>query len=717
MLMNPPHSCLGSAHGSIVTFRPERAVLSALLLAACAFSSVTVAQTTTPPLLPRPQQITAQAGEFALCGAGIEIAGASPSSGNDTHPAQLLATVLSTLCGHPITVRDGHSKGPSIILNDEALQAALPGISEIAGSRSREAYRIDIAPTQIEIRAASSAGIDYGVETMLQLLRPLSPAHPALPAMTIDDWPSMAYRGLMIDTAHGARPTLAFMHRLLDAMEGWKLNQLYLYAETNLPFSNPTPPWHANAWSRDEIRDLVSYAAARHIDVVPCVEFYGHLHDLLTEESQSPLGAMPHGGELNPANPQTTELVSNWMHQLAELFPSPWLHMGFDEPFELDRMDAASRRGIPPDRLWSEHLRKSAELANSLGKKPMFWADIDEGAFLFNKYPQLAAQLPPEAVAVPWFYDARPDYSPLLALFKQYRVPLMVAPAVSDWDDVFPDYDTSFVNIQGMITAGRTVNATGAINTIWSDSALALHRTAWPGIAYGAAASWQSTPVPAQDFFALFAALNASPSSAPALASIYQSLTTAESELKESLGDEPAFRVFDMPFDASFLDKALAHQKQLIDARLHLESALRALQALGGNSPDDDEVLSLTAQARIMDYSALRALYAVEIDENFRALPAAPTADDLHYRLGWETASRNHSRVSDLIDRSGECLDAYRQAWLAESLPYRLPTAEARWQHEQQFWIDFQEKVWSLRREFKAGDPRPTLDGLLHRTP
>ena len=499
---------------------------------------VAAAETSLPQILPEPQQIHALSGEFDLCHAEISITGKQNSA--DIRSAQILTQALNALCGDVPKNNGPDSSGLRISLEDDATQSGLPGVNQITGAQGRESYKIEVTPAHVVIHAHSAAGMDYGVQSLLQCIRNLPKTHPYLPALTIDDWPSLPYRGLMLDTAHGSRPTLDFMHRLLDTMEIWKLNQLYLYAETNLPFSNPTPAWHDNAWSRTEIKDLVDYAAARHIDVVPCVELYGHLHDLLAEESQSPLGAMRHGGELNPADPRTSTLVSNWMQQIAQMFPSPFLHMGFDEPFELDRMDAVTRHNISPDKLWSDHLRKSAELAATYGKKPMFWADIDEGAFLFNKYPQLASQLPPEAIAVPWFYDSRPDYSPLLDLFKRYNVPIFVAPAISDWDDIFPDYNTSFTNIQGMITAGRAIGAQGAINTIWSDSVLALHRTAWPGIAYGAAVAWQSSPVSSQGFFFRYALSGTGSSHPQLLASIYQDLTLAETMLKTSLGEEPA---------------------------------------------------------------------------------------------------------------------------------------------------------------------------------
>jgi hypothetical protein len=603
---------------------------------------------------------------------------------------------------------------PHILLTDEARPLSQPGTQSATGLNSPESYRLSIAGSGVELRSTASAGLFYGVQTLLQLLgHPSTRTTAILPAVMIEDGPAMAYRGLMLDTSHGPMPTMEAMHQLLDMLASWKINQFYLYAETNLPLNNPVPPDQGNRWSREEIRDLVDYAAKRHIDVVPCVEFYGHLHDLLATEHMSSLGAMPHGGELNPANPEAQSLVQSWMRQIAELFPCPWIHIGFDEPFELDHMDIASRRGFPPDTLWSNHLRSTAEVAQSLGKRPIFWADIDEGAFLFNKYPRLAESLPKGAVAAPWFYDARTDYSSLLAPFHQNKVPLLVAPAVSDWDDIVPDYDTSFININGMAQAARAAGALGLINTLWSDSGLPLHRAALPGVAFGAAAAWESSPVKQSGFFLRYTELTLPAAAVQPAAVAYESLATAETLLKQSLGGEPAFRVFDDPFEARFLGRARQHAADLRAVRMHAEDAEQALQKLAHEGMNDESLATLATLAHIVDYSATRALYAIEIDDNFQRLPDHPSPEDIQFRLGTETAGRNHSRVQDLIDQSGMYMEEYRASWLSEYRPYRLSTPMARWSREQAFWIGFQERVWRAKHAFQPGDAKPSLEHIL----
>jgi hexosaminidase len=403
-------------------------------------------------------------------------------------------------------------------------------------------------------------------------------------------------------------------------------------------------------------------------------------------------------------------LLEDWLRRYAALFPSPWFHLGFDEPFELERAGSAAA-GVAPDTLWLQHLQRMAKLASSLGKRPIFWADIDEGAFIFNKYPGLAAGLPPGAIAAPWFYDARPSYDNLLDLFAANHVPILVASGISDWDNITPDFESTFINIDGFLAAGRKAGAIGLLNTEWSDSALAMHRQALPAFAYGAIAAWQSTPVDREHFFAQYTAMTCSNEDAPHMAAALEALERAQSLLLKSLGTETSFRMFDDPFQPAMLARVKTMQPQLREVRLQAESAEEQLLSL--KDPQSDQAASLLLGARMLDLAAMKFLYAGEIAANFDALAEHPSVDDVQYLLKREGAARNHSRVDDLIDLTGELQSQYRDEWLKQYKPYRLTTALARWQAEQMFWLHFQQSIWQFTRNFKPGDARPTLQQIL----
>ena len=657
-----------------------------------------------PPLLPRVQQIQYASGTVSLCNLRV-----TASANEDRLATELLRAMLHQYCTS--------AKLPAIplVLSHDRPGSDLPGINDKASADSREAYTLSVSKLGVRLHGVTGTGVFYAAQTLRQLIE-TSPSGPVLPYTEIKDRPSLPYRGFMMDMSHGGVLTVAEVKRQLDALSQWKANQYFFYTETTIDLAGYPLLHQSSNWSAAEIREIIDYARLRHIDVVPCVELYGHLHDLFKEERYSGMAALPHGGEANPANTDVQKLLDDWLRQYAALFPSPWMHLGFDEPFELERAGSIAAGGVPPDVLWLQHLQHLAGLTSQLGKRPLFWADIDEGAYIFNKYPGLAAGLPKNAIAAPWFYDARSDYSNLLDLFAQNRVPILVATGISDWDNIAPDFDSTFINIDGFLEAGRNAGALGMLNTEWSDSALALHREALPALAYGAVAAWQSQPVDRAAFFREYSELQYPAEIAAKIASSLAGITHAQTLLREALGDETSFRMWDDPFEARTLTRIGGETSKLSRARLAAEQAIEDLmdaQTLAGQKSNTDDIASLLLAAKMLDFTGMKFLYAAEIASNFRTLPEQPTTADISYLLQRETSARNHSRVSDLMDTTGELESDYRTQWLAQYRPYRLNTALARWHAEQEYWRHFQAQVWTITRNFKEGDARPTLEQTL----
>lgn len=670
-------------------------------------ASSCLAQANHSPLLPRPQKVSYAEGSYAACRLKLSSA---HSSREDAFAIKTLEIVLSQQC------RGSRTASIPVVLEDDAAQNSLAGASDEQKHTAREGYRIVVDRTGVKLHGNSSAGLYYAVQTFAQLFEG-APAHRTLPFVDVTDAPALPYRGVMYDTAHGGAPTVAEIKRQLDLLATWKVNQYYLYVETNIDL-NGYPLLHRESnYSRTDIQEILAYARERHIDVIPCVELYGHLHDLFREEKYSSLAALPHGGEANPADAEVLHILEDWLQQYAELFPSPWIHIGFDEPFELGR--AGTRASSQsPDELWLHLLQRMAELSVQQHKRPLFWADIDEGAYIFNKYPGLAANLPKTAIAVPWFYDARPSYDGLLTLFAQNHVPILIATGISDWDTVTPDFDSTFTNIDGFLAAARGAGAFGMVNTQWSDSAQALHRQADAGIAYGAVAAWQAEPVARDDFFDEYARIRYGEKLAAPVSSALRSLTKAQTLLRGALGSETSFRIWDDPFEPHTLARIKTHTGQLEECRRAAEAAREALQTAiadaAANKPES-ELNELLFASRVLDFAGMKFLYATEIEKNFQALSEHPSTDDIQFLLSRETAARNHSRIGDLLDECGDLKLRYRELWLEQYKPYRLATAEARWDAELEFWRHLQASIWTLRRNFKEGGPRPTLEEVLSR--
>jgi hypothetical protein len=254
------------------------------------------------------------------------------------------------------------------------------------------------------------------------------------------------------------------------------------------------------------------------------------------------------------------------------------------------------------------------------------------------------------------------------------------------------------------------------LNTEWSDSALALHREALPALAYGAVAAWQSQPVDRAAFFNEYSELRYPASITAKIANSLAGITHSQTLLREVLGSETSFRMWDDPFEAHTLANIRKQTDKLSEARVFAEEAINDLQnaqALAADKSRTDDIASLLLAARMLDFTGMKFLYAAEIASNFDALPSHPAAADIGYLLQRETSARNHSRVSDLMDAAGELESDYRTEWLAQYRPYRLNTALARWHAEQEYWRHFQAQVWTITRNFKEGEQRPTLEQTL----
>ena len=146
----------------------------------------------------------------------------------------------------------------------------------------------------------------------------------------------------------------------LDFLSRWKVNQYYFYSEANIelrgyPLLNPEA-----RFTQDQIRQIIAFGRDRHIDVIPCLELFGHMHDLFRIEKYSNLSDFSHGGEFNPGNPKVKALLSDWIDQYAQLFPSKFVNIGFDETWEIDKAAKKLGMGGTAARLFIEQLNTVA---------------------------------------------------------------------------------------------------------------------------------------------------------------------------------------------------------------------------------------------------------------------------------------------------------------------------------------------------------------------
>src|SRR5437867_8769557 len=304
-------------------------------------------------LLPRPQQVRYGSGRLPVRGLSIRFA--SAPSAEDRFAAETLARFLSDRAQAPTSISEDGRSERVIVLNRTGAIDPLPVYGESPGPDSREAYQLEVTAQGGEIRAKSSAGLFYGVQTLDQLVEG-SADQAMLPEVEIHDWPSLAYRGIMVDMSHGPLPTEEEVKRQLDFLARWKANQYYFYNEASIaldgfPLLNPE-----GRFTKDQVRRIIACGRERHVDVVPCLELYGHLHDLFRVERYADLAAVPHGSEFRSEERRVAALLDDWIDQLAELFPSRFVHVGFDETFQIELAAKQPGGAGEPAKLFVEQL-------------------------------------------------------------------------------------------------------------------------------------------------------------------------------------------------------------------------------------------------------------------------------------------------------------------------------------------------------------------------
>ena len=658
-------------------------------------------------LLPRPQQVRYGPGRLRVRGLGIRLI-ADPSI-EDRFAAEQLSSCLSNVAEEPVRISEGEVAGTLIVLKRTGDVGALPLPGEHPGPASREAYTLKLTPDGGEVEATSSAGLFYGVQTLCRLIEG-NAAEAMLPEVEIHDWPSLAYRGTMVDMSHGPLPTEAEIKGQLDFLARWKGNQYYLYSEASIeldgyPLLNPE-----GRLSKDEVRRIIAYGRERHIDVIPNLELYAHLHDLFRVEKYSELSDLPHGVEFNPSNPAVMVLLGNWINQIADLFPSPFVSIGFDETFQIEMAVKQQGSSASATRLFVKQLTDVTRLFQQRGKQVMAWADI------MVRYPDIVADLPPGLIAVAWYYSADPDdreYKHWLGPLVAKSVPHFVQPGVTSWNQIVPDFDTSFENIDTFITAGRKSNALGVINSLWTDDGQVLLRMSLPGMAYGAAAAWQSTPIDRPHFFSDYARTMYPVNISPDVATALEKLSQAEAELQKVLGEPTQVNLWEDPFFPTYLKALTPNQGHLRQTRLLAEEAETHLYHALALGADPTTLNSLLVGARLLDYAGQKFQTPPELIELWgRIGTTRPDADKWWNEWESQVVYQDHSRIVDLMDAITELRPLYQAEWLEEYSPYRLASALGRWDAEYEYWRRLQQRLQRFSDCSHQGDVLPPLEKL-----
>ncbi len=400
-------------------FKKARTMLAAVVLSGVVLAPAASAAEPPVPVIPLPAQVATGQGEFVLT--ARTAIGFAAGDEQARQAADQFAELL----------RDSRGVRP-VVLAGAASAGAVTFATDSGAPAGAEAYTLSIRPQGVRVRARTAAGLFYGGVTLWQLLT--ADGGRSLPvrvkALEITDAPRFAWRGFMLDSARHlqsvdeikqlldqmARHKLNVFHWHLTDDQGWRLEikrypKLTEVGAWRIPAgaagrnADGGPRRYGGFYTQAEAREIVAYAAARHITVVPEIEMPGH--------AQAAIAAYPQFGVTGatpPVSPDwgvhpylynvddaTFAFLQDVLDEVMAVFPGRYIHVGGDEAVK-DQWRAsaqvqAKRRelGLQDEMaLQSWFIGRIGRHLTAHGRTLIGWDEILEGG------------LPPDATVMSW---------------------------------------------------------------------------------------------------------------------------------------------------------------------------------------------------------------------------------------------------------------------------------------------------------------------------
>jgi hexosaminidase len=400
-----------------------------------------------------------------------------------------------------------------------------------------ESYALRADASGVEVVGADAAGLSYGVHTLSQLIEHQDGGW-RVPAVDIVDAPRFAYRGMMLDVARHFFP-VADVEAVIDRIAALKLNHLHLHLSDDQGWrlelrSRPALTERASSgavgdapggfYRREDYARIVSYAATRHVTIVPEIDVPGHTHAVglahpeiaaepqISDEVRAtaerfggglPVAGEPYGGiavgfsSLRTDDERTYAFLADVFGELAALTPGPYLHLGGDEAL-----------GTPPD-AYARFVSRAVEIVAATGKTPVVWHEA-----------AAVAGLPAAVVAQYWSFahpsadPARTAVDAAAAEAARAAAAVILSPADAVYLDMKPEPGfpiglewaegpTSLADAYGWEPADRVpgldpARILGVEAPLWAETVRTLadvDALAFPRIAAAAEIAWSPPPV------------------------------------------------------------------------------------------------------------------------------------------------------------------------------------------------------------------------------
>lgn len=362
-------------------------------------------------IVPRPASLRYSTGGFILTNR-TRLLATDPES---RRIAELFNEFLLDQHGMHLKFATGRSTAGNVIWFSQQRDRELPP----------EGYRLSIRPNNIRV-IGRAAGLFYGMQTLTQLL-PLGPhSSIELQGLEITDYPRFAYRGVLLDVARHFFP-VTYLKKYLDLLAEYKINTFHWHLTDDQGWrieikkyprlteigSRPSQfmkgsdlqsypsdgPPYGGYYTQDQIKEIVAYAKAHFITVIPEIEMPGHSQAAIAAYPELACSFTQPGangtseliGHIFCPKPQTFTFLENVLSEVIPLFPGSYIHIGSDEvPRDEWRQSPEAqaiikREGLKnEDELQSFFVKHIEKFLNSKGRRMIGWDEILEGGLAPN---------------------------------------------------------------------------------------------------------------------------------------------------------------------------------------------------------------------------------------------------------------------------------------------------------------------------------------------
>jgi|HubBroStandDraft_6_1064221.scaffolds.fasta_scaffold48531_4 hypothetical protein len=324
---------------------------------------------------------------------------------------------------------------------------------------------------------------------------------------------SKKIRGVMVDAAR-VPETLDYYRRVIEFCADWQLNTVHIRLADDQGTalrSNSVPGLfiHDHAFTHDQLDDLVRFASSRGVDLIPELESFGHTGFITRSTTYAHLlDASPDSSSdftgIIPVHPETLRLFAKLYHEIAEIFPSAYLHGGCDEVnWGGSALSQQVLRSKSRPQIWAEYLNALSHIAEDLGKQFIVWGD-----FVLHKEPQILNGLNKSIIVMDWnYWDTSADnFQDALEQVKTHGSRAIGAPGLISYRWGARAGTDQLRNIDAFARAYLEKDDPGSLGVIltnWVPSRY-VQSSIWDGFAYAAVAFNEGTAAAQKSAFRRF---------------------------------------------------------------------------------------------------------------------------------------------------------------------------------------------------------------------